>query len=419
MNTALLALVAAAAPAGPALAGIDGFVLPHIHWYERGDSPLNPGNHLGVPSRQAALAAGLRGTAAGVTWRVRAEHSSVHAQGRTLARGKLSLQELARTFALSDSLSLVAGKRVLAWDVSLSSTPLGFFQKNPDLADLTDRLERAEGLPLIALGYVGERLDLTAVYSDTLGQAPAPGRAARQAAVNLTWNHPGGAYSLILHRPDDQPLGIGLAATIALHDALTVQLSALTRRGTSRPISRRLLERNPGFDLVDPNGPWRIDSARQFSRWVLGLQWAASATTNVILEWSHDNAAPGRSEWRFWRRLVEQHAAAAMPPLADPAHRRLALANLAFDAASLEPAPARRDQLFVRVARSVGRTTFAALARTDLADGGTLLHVSLTTELTRSLAGELGVSRHAGPSGSLPDYALVGGVVQGWVKYAF
>lgn len=376
-------------------ADLHGYLLPMAERSELRESEINPGNALGVPDTSTSFAVGLNGP----LWRVHAEHAS----GSTRVR----LQELAKTFPIGDRVSIAVGKRVLSWDVALSSTPLGFFQRTPDLSDVTDRFERTEGLPLIAVSYVGSVVDMTVVYSDRFT------RRSQQTALNVTGNFSSGTYSLVLQKPEDEALGIGLSLVASPHDSLTVNVSGITRRGSIRPISQRVLDRALGSDVADPNGEWRRNASQRFTRWVAGLQWAPSPTASWIAEWSHNDAALNRDDWNFWTQLVAYHRS---PEVLTP----LQTANLAFDAQTLIPAGARRDYLFVRHARAVGRNTFSLLTRRNMDDGSTIAGASIDHTFNKTLIGGISLT-YLLPHGSNSElhYVPVSSSVQLWFKRAF
>lgn len=406
-------------------AELGGFVLPLYSATRVRESPVNPGNFLRLPSSSAQLTAGLRGETRSLSWRASIRHARAWNGDREHRTTDASLQELSVALALSDRVTLIAGKRILAWDVAFSSTPLGFFQKTPDLTDVTDRLERAEGLPLVALGFIGRELDLTLVYSDdSRHRSDGFNRGLRQVAANLTWSRPRASYSLVVQKPHDQRAGVGLAASITLRDDLTAHVSAFTRRGTRRPISRRVLERELAFDTVDPNASWRLHADDRYDHWVVGMSWIGASGTSVTLEWSHDDAGLDRAQWAFWKELVAFHAAEpaqdAAPDMLEGLPPDLAAAvNLAYDAKSLLPHGARRDYLFVRVARSAGRTSLSALARTGIADGSTFVNLSAGREFGRRITAEISLSMHLGRKGTELSFLPSEGSLQAWLKYAF
>ena len=205
------------------------------------------------PHFRDELAAGVGGETARVTWRVRVERTSVHASGRSTSGTQVRVQELARTFALNDDWSLLVGKRVLSWDPSYSSMPLGFFQKRPDLMDITDSFGRAEGLPLAALSRFGESFDFTLVCGGDRGR--------RQFAANATWSANGGSYSLIFRKAKHERAGAGFSASATLSQSLTWHASMFARRR-------------------------HLDA-------VVGGTWAPSPRTSIVFEWvreSNDHA---------------------------------------------------------------------------------------------------------------------------------
>ncbi|MFO7277667.1 MAG: hypothetical protein DIU56_011575 [Pseudomonadota bacterium] len=414
----------AALQCAAAHAEIGGFVLPLYSATKVRESPVNPGNFLGQARSSAQLAAGLHGEMGALSWRASVRHSRAWNGDREHRTTDVSLQELSASFALSDRVTLIAGKRILAWDVAFSSTPLGFFQKTPDLTDVTDRLERAEGLPLVALGFIGRELDLTLVYSDdSRHRSDGFNRGLRQLAANLTWTRPRASYSFVVQKPHDQRAGFGLAASVTLRDDLTAHVSAFTRRGTRRPISLRVLERELVFDTVDPNGSWRLREDERYDHWVVGTSWVGASGTSVTLEWSHDDAGLDHAQWGFWKALVAFHAAGpaedAAPGMLEGVPPDLAAVNLAYDAKSLLPRGARRDYLFVRVAWPVGTASLSALARTGIADGSTFVNLSAGREFGRRVTAEISLSMHLGRKGTELSFLPSEGSLQAWLKYAF
>jgi hypothetical protein len=332
-----------------------GYVLPAAASNSLSQSPINPGNFLEVPSRSTGLAIGARGDLAGVSWRMRVERTSMQTNGDSDAEADWRLQELSKTFALGERTSLIVGKRVISWDVSLSSTPLGFFQRMPNLTDVADRSEQAEGLPLVALAYVGPRMDVTWVYSDdTLHDDNRGNRGLRQAAVNLTRTWGRGSYSAILQKPFGQAIGTGVAASITASDSVTLQMSGIVRGAQAR--------------------------------WVAGAVWAPSPATNIVLEWSRDDSA--------------------------------ALANVGVEGQWLMPST-KRDYAFVRVAGSVWGMGASLVTRTNLDDGSTFSSLSVDRTFGTNVLAGITASRYFASAGGELSFSPVRSTVEVWCKYAF
>ncbi len=243
-----------------------------------------PARAVAYPDIVGELAVGAGGAISGLTWRMRAEATAARFSEvspgpgadlttRWMRTSRVHLQELAHTFPLHDDWSLLIGKRVLSWDPAYSATPLGFFQKSPDLADITDLFERAEGVPLAALSWFGKRADVTLVYGNDHGRG--------QVAANATWTGRGGSYSLILQKPEDAPAGAGLTASAILGRTLTGHMSVFVRfPGPSAPSAR---------DASDSRG--------RNAEAVLGTTWVPSERTSVIMEW----ARSVQRDWVFFR----------------------------------------------------------------------------------------------------------------------
>lgn len=297
---------------------------------------------------------------AGVTWRVRTQTSTSRSNGSASTHSEFRLQELARTFHLTDHWSFIAGKRVLSWDVGFSATPLGFFQRAADLTDPSDQFERAEGVPLIALSYIGSAMDATVVYSDGDNvYSEGLSRHRDQLAANFTWTSDSGSYSLVVHKARDQRVGMGAAASITLTDHVSVHGSAFARKRSTDTL--------PSLNAHLPE---------HHNQWVVGLQWVPASKLHVLLEWTHDDAP-------------------------------------AF--ALHEP---DQDYVFIRAGITTGRTLLACVSRTAVAHSSTFLDLSISHEISPRLSGGLGFGMYVDNAGSAAQHTPMERTARAWFKYA-
>ena len=329
-------------------------------------------NATRIPRFASELALGLEGNWGEVSYRLRATATDgwdPDAAGRT----DVVLQELSREWIAGKNLRLLVGKSVLSWDVGFSAQPLGFFQTEQDFRDITDRFGRSEGLPLIALTWLGESGSVAVVYSNDFENAPDGfNEGLRQWGLNVVYDLPGLTVSGVVQQPEDQRLGLGGSISGVAGSRYAFHGSVFVRRGTRRPTHRSIETQELVFWNSDPYGSFRRHDDRYFARWVIGGRVTPDPWSEFLVEWVHDDRGFDRAEWRRFLKLVDFHRWGGT---ADVPQESVA-ANLLHDGQALIRNGARQDYLYVRYSRQIERSSVAISAFVGVADGSFIPAVS-------------------------------------------
>lgn len=346
---------------------VGGYALLYSSAAQARDAGVNRADFMRIGGVSPELALGLDGRFLDVDWRIRL---TAREDGDETHLDE-DLQELAWRVRWGDRWLLTLGKTQLQWDVGQSMQPLGFFQRDVDFNDPTDALGRSEGLPLAALTYLADQMSFEVVYSDdTMEAADGFNRGMKQGAARVSGDAGSLSWALIARWVEGSALAFGASAAVGAGDDVILYGSIYAPQGSRRPIHRFVLDGAVGLATRDPNGPWRTDDDGIFVRATTGVSWAPAQYWSASAELSHDEAGLDDTQWRTFRALVGAHrdAFATMPGLA--------LANLAWDSATLARSGARRSYAFARISWARDDFSVALSTRSGLADRATLLNLN-------------------------------------------
>lgn len=341
-------------------------------------------------SWEHGLAAILNGRAAGISFKGRAQRSRIEsATGEHRTDDDLRLLELATSRVWGERVMATVGKTFLNWDVGLSAQPLGFFQWENQLTDIGDSLSQAEGIPLLALAWLGDGFDITAAYGG--GVDKNRDHVPEQAALNLGWRHDRVTWALVAQRPAAGRTGLGGTFSWTATPELVVHGSLFSRRGSARGIDRRLID--PDYPIGE-FGPWRQKDRRHYLKSVLGATWSLSGNSSLVAEWSYDASGLDRRQWQLYRqtlaRDIQQYR---------DAPEGTALFDLYTDAKALTTNGARQHYLFLQWRFSEGDWSFSPLLRAG--EGGAVMaHLSASYRLTKASSANLALTSFQGRADS-------------------
>jgi hypothetical protein len=132
----------------------------------------------------------------------------------------------------------------------------------------------------------------------------------------------------------------GLALAWVATDALELHTSA------------RAFRRHDGWAMaadattLASSNPWRQATRAGGTQWLVGGQWTGGPNLSLLAEAWHDGSALSDEAWRRWGARNAALAALAT----QPARRRAAAGNLAWQASPLDAPNLRRDNLYLRLA---------------------------------------------------------------------
>ena len=322
-------------------------------------SSPNIDNFFSIPAISNEMSLAIEGDIKDFNFRASLVHQ-YSVNSRTLGDLDLRVLELSKTVFIDDRWSVFGGKRNLNWDVASASFPVGFFQFQPSFTDFTDRFNRAEGLPLLGVNYLGDNYDITAVISEDFGkESDGFNQGLTQWAGNLTLRTPKGPFSLIFQQAEDQNLGVGFAASQDLRSDIVTYQSGFIRRGTRRPIASVLISDN-SIAPEDGFGSFRINDGRYYFRGVIGATIAFPNSLTTSIEYSYDRRGLNTDQWESFVQFVE--------PLNSVERDQIDFLNLGNISRSLTPSGARRHYGFIRASYQSTRWELSSLARMSLSD---------------------------------------------------
>ena len=136
------------------------------------------------------------------------------------------LLEAAWDGAISQRFDVRIGKTFLGWDPGFATQPNGFFQGDPDFADLTDFENRLEGVWLASLTWVGDSADVTVALGEVADDPRLSDRPDIQFVVRGAADIGPATVALILRTTDTGRTGLGLTGSATLSRSVTAQLSS-------------------------------------------------------------------------------------------------------------------------------------------------------------------------------------------------
>jgi hypothetical protein len=406
--------------AGDAQAGdnwLGGFVLQDGVRSKINRSSVNPGNFLGMSSLQMDSAVLLEGRHSDVDFRLRAQVQANPQSGQT-GSTTLVLQELSKTFALSEDLSLALGKRLYSIDQSFIGQPLGFFQKQTDLSDPTDAAGKSEGLPMLVLSWMDEKTTLSGIYSDDFNTVPdGMNRGIRQWVWRAAYEFKNLSTSLVFRRADGESAGWGGSFSATLAEDVSVYGSLYTASGTQRPYLRALFRQRPFFAVNEAQaiGFLRANNDVSYPRFTVGAMYTPRDWPRLQMEFIYDRRGLSGREYADYLNLIRFHATGAQRHVAP----QLVNANLAFDAELLLARGMRRRYLSLNLDHNVDPFSLSCGAYLGLEDRSSIVYFSGGYALRKALGLSLSVSTLQGSADSERGLLPVSGSVSARIKYSF
>ncbi len=355
-------------------------------WQTSRDRAPNTQNLLELKPQRIETAIILEGELHGATFRIRGDVQDDR-DGDGDLESNLQLLELSKTFNLSDRLSVFGGKRTLAWDTGLSYQPTGFFQRQVNFTDLTDSFGRAEGLPMLGATYFGDGFDITAVYSDDIGQqSDGFNRGLKQWALNVTRSGDNGDLSLVLQQPLDQSIGLGVIGSRSIGADYVIYGSIFGRKGTNRPINQQILSGETPITFDNPIVSLRRNEDRIRPRGLLGLSASLTDTLTLNAEYSFDLRGLNDAEWSSFNSQLYFYESFFLTE-DDFLKRKKLFVSLLYLTDTLIEGGARRHYGFLRLANSDVRWGASAFTRIGLEDGSAVIGTEVKRQFNTHVIG--------------------------------
>lgn len=322
-----------------------------LSWTDRAASPRGPlavANRLQPGIAPPAASALLAEAELRHTLRTRLGDVPLALAGNVLLQAEDADGTAARTDARVNELNaaadlgawqLLAGKKVLGWDVGYGFRPNDVVQQEVRRALLATT---PEGRPLLQLEHFGaERaLSLVWVNPQRWNAADDASRGAAEGAFALRGYQRFGALDAFAFARRGAHTGSSVGTAFAWVATDELELHASLRR----------LQRHDGWRLRAGTGdtaaavnPWAMTTRGHATMALVGVNWTGLAQQSLLVEYWHDGSALPDREWDAWQRRN-----AALPATPGPALR--AAGNLAWQATPLNAQNLRQDNLFVRLA---------------------------------------------------------------------
>lgn len=361
------------------------------------ENPLNPGNFLDISELRNETALIAQGQVnlldpeyrLPINLRLRGSYL-LEESGRS-SREQVDVQELSVDYLFADNWVINAGKTQLAWDNATSAQPLGFFQRDVNLLDLTDAQSRSEGLPLVALSYLARNWSTTLVYShDAWSGYDGFNRGLEQWALQFRMTNARLDWTLAAQKPQGQQPGLGAAFSYTWTDNMVVHGSGFIRKGTRRPFNTLLnnsLSNNPqpGLVVENPIRSERRGDDNYYLRYVIGANLNIDRFS-VLLEYSHDERGLTDPQWNRFTALADLHNGvfSTSSPNATNADNinNLALLNMVYDNQTIVRSGTRQNYVFSQIRYVADWADIAGFARVETGDASTTWGVSVGKELS-------------------------------------
>jgi hypothetical protein len=237
--------------------------------------------------------------------------------------------------------SLLAGKKVLGWDVGYGFRPNDVVQQE---ARRTLLSVTPEGRPLLQLEHFDSDTATTLVWANPqhLDAAPQATRRAQESALAGRWYRRDGAVDWHAFARVGEHTRASLGGALAWVAGEELELHA----------SARVLQRHdgwlPGLPMagaaaasIASGNPWKQATRGGATQALLGLSWTGSAQQGLMVEAWHDGTALSNREWDAWTARNVALAGSRAP-------RGAVAGNLAWQSTPLDSPNLRRDSLFVR-----------------------------------------------------------------------
>jgi hypothetical protein len=344
---------------------------------------LNRDNFFEISSVTENINVLLEGQVLGVSYRVRTQTEKAFDPVKAV-NNSYSIQELNKTFKISDSTSLSFGKRVYSLDQSYIGQPLGFFQKQTDLSDPVDSLGRSEGLPMLALNWIGERAFATAIYSkDIHSSADGYNRGLRQWLLRGGYEFDGAGVALVLRRADGESVGVGGTISLTASESLGLYGSFYTAKGTQRPILLAVADGVPRFVNTSNEaiGFSRSNDGIAYPRFAFGAIYTPRELPKIQIELIYDRRGLSDRQYNDFLNLVRLHESGAQLGFPDDYVK----SNLAYDSEILISKGARRKYISLSADHSFGDLAANCGVYAGVADWSALYYCSVNYNINNNI----------------------------------
>lgn len=314
-----------------------------------------------------------------VNFRNRASYTAFakHKKDRT----NTEWQEVSVDKMISANLMLNLGKTQLPWDMSMSFQPLGFFQKELNVLDITDNKSESSGLPLVALSYLDSNWHASIVYShDYENDIDGFNKGLEQWAIRWVYLDEKWEFSAVAQKAQGQPVGVGMNANYTLNDHLIIYGSSFVRQGTRRPQDLRILTDDYQFTGRYPFRYTLLDSDDTFEQLVIGASFTLEKLS-LIAEFSHDATGLNNNQWHtFINNNLVHHAL-----YKDPLQKNLGMLALYYDNQAISRTGTRKHYLFLNVSTDFENSRLGLFSKIDTQGRSSITGASYLHQLTDSL----------------------------------
>lgn len=335
-------------------------------WKDAQQSPLNPDNYLKldlIENETAVISSGYFAFN-GINVNFRNRLSYTNSTGYSVKDKQILWQELSIDHVINNQWIANIGKTQLPWDMATSFQPLGFFQQDLNVKDITDNQSRSSGLPLIALTHLAENWNASFVYShDIENDKNGLNQGLEQWASKFSYFKNQWEIGFVAQKPQGQSIGFGGNFHYTLNDHTVLYGSGFMRQGTKLPQNSLLANNDKIADFVSPITSHRINDKNTYTRYVVGTN-ITFERFGVVAEYAHDDRALSNRQWQRLTHLVAEHNQ-MLTDLNDN-NDTLAKVNLSYDYQSISATGALQDYLFLNLSFDSSYGTWNLYSRVEL-----------------------------------------------------
>ncbi len=233
------------------------------------------------------------------------------------ANYEYTLRELYFGHPLGDHVQVTVGRKILKWGTGFAFNPTGVVEPAKDAGDPSDRLNRFQGRPIVALDTYWGNHSLTLVYANELKSEGRIRLASDELAVKFYSFIKDVDVSLIGHWKEKEKVKFGFNTAYVYGDHLALHSEFIAQVGSNELYHRALDRADHEIFLGDSLFTVKYQSSKRlFYELLLGMQYTFDSGLNLMAEYFYDRAGLTSDNWSQWRRftLFHQKQIRELPP---------------------------------------------------------------------------------------------------------
>ncbi len=233
------------------------------------------------------------------------------------ANYEYTLRELYFGHPLGDHVQITVGRKILKWGTGFAFNPTGVVEPAKDAGDPSDRLNRFQGRPIIALDAYWGNHSLTLVYANELKSKGRFRLGDDELAVKFYSFIKDVDVSLIGHWKEKEKIKFGFNTAFTYGDHLELHSEFIAQVGSNKLYHQVLDSSDDQIFFGDfPYTTKYQSSKRLFYKLLMGMQYTFDSGLNLMAEYFYNRDGLTRTNWNQWRRftLFHQKQIRQLPP---------------------------------------------------------------------------------------------------------